>query len=127
MISEGNISKVRTRYVVGQVDVEVNHSHQNKLRILHMTMHNWEKNNGEVPMDSRMGRMYESDLHKVEELVEEGREILTKEEMLDMNVIFKSYGGQRRSSEFSTKYVSTTYPNSSQINMPYKIGTRPLK
>ncbi|MBT7556700.1 hypothetical protein HN615_07220 [Candidatus Woesearchaeota archaeon] len=103
MISEGNISKVRTRYVVGQVDVEVNHSHQNKLRILHMTMHNWEKNNGEVPMDSRMGRMYESDLHKVEELVEEGREILTKEEMLDMNVIFKSYGGQRLGSVISTK------------------------
>jgi hypothetical protein len=106
MISEGNISKVRTRYVVGQVDVEVNHSHMNKLRILHMTMHDWKKNiflTGQY--DSRVGRMfqYEADLHKVEELVEEGREILTKEEMLDMNVIFKSYGGQRRGSVISTK------------------------
>jgi len=82
-------------YDVGQVDVEVNHSHMNKLRVLHMTMNNWEKNNGQLPMDSRMGRMYEDDLHKVEELVEEGREILTKEEMLDMNVLFKTYGGKR--------------------------------
>jgi len=86
----------KIHYDVGQVDVEVDHSHMNKLRILHMTMHNWEKNNGQLPMDSRMGRMYEADLHKVEELVEEGREILTKEEMLDMNVLFKTYGGKRK-------------------------------
>jgi hypothetical protein len=82
-------------YDVGNVDVEVDHSHMNKLRILHMTLHNWEKNHGQLPMDSRMGRMYEADLHKVEELVEEGREILTKEEMLDLNVLFKTYGGKR--------------------------------
>ena len=85
----------KIHYDVGQVDVEVDHSHMNKLRILHMTMHLWERNNGQVPMDSRMGRMYEADLHKVEELVEEGREILTKEEMLDMNILFKTYGGKR--------------------------------
>ena len=28
--------------------------------------------------------------------MEEGREILTKEEMLDMNVLFKTYGGKRK-------------------------------
>ena len=82
-------------YDVGQVDVEVNHSHMNKLRILHMTMNNWEKNNGQLPMDSQRGRLYEADLHKVEELVDEGREILTKEEMIDMNILFKTYGGKR--------------------------------
>ena len=96
-------------YNVGQVDVEVNHSHMNKLRILHMTMHNWEKNNGEVPMDSRMGRMFEVDLHRVEELVERGTktmleddkeflgtdQFLTKDEMLEMNDLFKTYGGKR--------------------------------
>ena len=86
----------KIHYDVGNVDVEVDHSHMNKLRILHMTLHNWEKNHGQLPMDSRMGRMYEADLHKVEELVEEGREILTKEEMLDMNVLFKTYGGKRK-------------------------------
>ena len=85
----------KIHYDVGQVDIVVDHSHMNKLRILHMTMNNWEKNNGQVPMDSRMGRMYEADLHKVEELVEEGREILTKKEMLDMNILFKTYGGKR--------------------------------
>jgi len=31
----------KVHYNVGQVDVEVNHSHQNKLRILKMTMENW--------------------------------------------------------------------------------------
>ena len=109
----------KIHYDVGQVDIVVDHSHMNKLRILHMTLHNWEKNNGQLPMDSRMSRMYddewkkkqkwESDLHKVEELTERGTEtmlesdteflgtseFLTKEEMLDMNVLFKTYGGKR--------------------------------
>ena len=88
----------KIHYDVGQVDVEVDHSHMNKLRILHMTMHLWKRNNGQVPMDSQRGRLYEADLHKVEELVEEGREgkeILTKEEMIDMNILFKTYGEKR--------------------------------
>ena len=97
----------KIHYDVGQVDVEVNHSHMNKLRILHMTMNNWEKNNGQVPIDSRMGRMYEADLHKVEKLVDEGwskkaergKEFLTQEEMLDMNVLFKTYGGKRKTND----------------------------
>ena len=84
-------------YDVGQVDVEVNHSHQNKLRILKMTMENWQYNEGgKLPLDSRLGRMFEADLHKVGELMEEGREILTKDEMLDLNVLFKTYGGKRK-------------------------------
>ena len=97
-------------YDVGQVDVEVDHSHMNKLRILHMTMNNWEKNNGQLPMDSQRGRLYEADLHKVEELTERGTEtmlesdteflgtseFLTKEEMIDMNILFKTYGGKRK-------------------------------
>jgi len=99
----------KIHYNVGQVDVEVDHSHMNKLRILHMTMDNWEKNNGHVPMDSRLGRLFEADLHKVEELTERGTEtmlesdteflgtskFLTQEEMLDMNILFKTYGGKR--------------------------------
>ena len=74
-----------------------------------MTLHNWEKNNGQLPMDSRMGRIYEADLHKVEELVERGTEtfldddkeflgtdqFLTKDEMLELNDLFKTYGGKR--------------------------------
>ena len=102
-------------YNVGQVDVEVNQSHMNRLRILHMTMYNWKKNNGHVPKDfvmmspSGMGRKYEADLHMVEELTERGTktmleddkeflgtdQFLTKDEMLEMNDLFKTYGGER--------------------------------
>ena len=93
-------------YNVGDVGVEVNHSHMNKLRILKMTMENWEHNNGRIPMDSKQGRMYEADLHKVNELMGYGlskkkemywsdKEFLTKEEMIDMNILFKTYGGKR--------------------------------
>ena len=106
-------------YDVGQVDVKVNQSHINKLRILHMTMYNWKKNNGNVPDDfvmmspSGMGRRYEADLHKVEELVERGTKtmleddkeflgtdkFLTKGEMLEMNDLFKTYGGKRATND----------------------------
>ena len=79
-------------YDVGKVDVEVNHSHMNKLRILKMTMENWAHDNGKnYALDSAQGRMYEADLHKVNELMDEGREILTKEEMLDMNMLYRLY------------------------------------
>ena len=88
----------KIHYDVGNVDVEVNHSHQNKLRILKMTMENWAHDDGKnYALDSRQGRLYEADLHKVNDLMEEGRKILTKEEMLNMNVLFKIYGGIRKS------------------------------
>ena len=90
----------KVHYNVGQVDVEVNHSHQNKLRILKMTMENWSHNDGKnFDLDSAQGRMYEADLHKVKDLMESGREILTKDEMLDLNVLFKTYGGKRKVNE----------------------------
>ena len=95
----------KIHYDVGQVDVEVNHSHQNKLRILQMTMENWAHDDGKnYALDSKQGRMYEADLYKVKELMEKGlskkaergKEFLTQEEMLDMNVLFKTYGGKRK-------------------------------
>ena len=101
----------KIHYDVGQVDVEVNHSHMNKLRILKMTMENWAHDNGRnYALDSKQGRLYEADLHKVEELTEMGTsmmvernteflgtsEFLTKEQMVDMNVLFKTYGGKRK-------------------------------
>jgi len=101
-------------YNVGQVDVEVNHSHMNKLRVLHMTMSNWEKNNGHklgIGLDYTTDSAddFESDLMYVEELVERGTktmleddkeflgtdQFLTKDEMLEMNDLFKTYGGKR--------------------------------
>ena len=87
----------KVHYNVGQVDVEVNHSHQNKLRILKMTMENWAHDDGKsYALDSAQGRLYEADLYKVTDLMDEGREILTKEEMIDMNILFKTYGGERK-------------------------------
>ena len=87
----------KIHYDVGQVDVEVNHSHQNKLRILKMTMENWSHDDGKnFALDSAQGRLYEADLYKVTDLMDEGREILTKEEMIDMNILFKTYGGERK-------------------------------
>ena len=91
-------------YDVGQVDVEVNHSHMNKLRIQKMTMDNWQHYDGaKLPLDSRMGRMFEADLHKVGELMEQGNEMgidnedfLLKDDMLNLNVLFKTYGGIRK-------------------------------
>ena len=92
----------KIHYDVGQVDVEVNHSHQNKLRILNMTMENWAHDDGKnYALDSQQGRLYEADLHKINELMDEGnvygqQEFLTKEQMVDMNVLFKTYGGKRK-------------------------------
>jgi len=92
----------KIHYDVGQVDVEVNHSHKNKLLILKMTMENWAHGNGrKYPLDSRRGRLYEADLDRVTTLldvftkIDDDKHLLTKEEMYEMNVIFKTYGGER--------------------------------
>ena len=88
-------------YDVGQVDVQVNHSHQNKLRVLKMTMENWQYNEGsKLPLDSKDGRLFEADLHKLNELIDESNvhgqeDFLTKEQMEQLNIIFKTYGGVR--------------------------------
>jgi predicted DNA-binding WGR domain protein len=88
------------RYDVGNVDVKINHGHLNKLRILQMTMENWAHDDGKsYALDSKQGRMYEADLHKVNELMEKGKptgEFLTKDEMMNLNVLFKTYGGKRK-------------------------------
>ena len=91
------------RYDVGNVDVKINHGHLNKLRILQMTMENWAHDDGKsYALDSKQGRMYEADLHKVNELMEKGKptgEFLTKDEMLNLNVLFKTYGGKRKTND----------------------------
>ena len=84
-------------------DVEVDHSQYKKLLVLSTTMNDWEKNNGRVPMDSQVGRMFESDLYRVMDLMKDigrwgtkGKDYLTKEEMLEMNILFKTYGGKHK-------------------------------
>ena len=94
----------KIHYDVGQVDVEVNHSHSNKLRILRMTMENFQYSEGRnLPLDSQRGRLFEGDLNRVDMLIEvfakidDDEHLLTKDEMLEMNVLFKTYGGVRKS------------------------------
>jgi hypothetical protein len=91
-------------YDVGNVGVEVNHSHKNKLILMKMTMENWSHNEGKNhSIDSQSGRMYEADLHKVNQLLSDAELndglrdcFLTKKDMQYLNVIFKAYGGKRR-------------------------------
>ena len=88
------------KYNVGQVGVEVNHSHMNRLTILKMTMENWVLTEGEkYSRGDDIMKLYEADLHKVGELMESTlfpeSNFLTKDEMLEMNKLFKRYDGKR--------------------------------
>ena len=91
-------------YDVGSVGVEVNHSHKNKLILMKMTMENWaHKEVVNIKLDSKKGRMYEADLHKVDELLTDAElndgkrdNFLTKRDMQYLNGIFKADGGRRR-------------------------------
>ena len=88
------------KYKVGQVVVNVNHSHENKIRILKMQMDNWvhssTRQNGLLPP----GKQYDDDVKRANELFEKlesgVKEHLNKDEMLEMNVLFKRYGGIRK-------------------------------
>ena len=88
------------RYDVGHVGVEVNHSHMNRLTVLKMTMENWDYNDGDkYSRGDDIMKLYEADLHKVGELMESTlfpeSNFLTKDEMLEMNKLFKRYDGKR--------------------------------
>ncbi len=88
------------RYDVGQVGVEVNHSHMNRLTVLKMTMENWDYNDGDkYSRGDDIMKLYEADLHRVGELMESTlfpeSNFLTKDEMLEMNKLFKRYDGKR--------------------------------
>ena len=68
------------------------HTHLSKLKILKTAMENFQHGKGKnFPLDSMRGRMFEADLYKVDELLIGGKDILTKEEMLEMNMLFKMY------------------------------------
>ena len=90
------------RYKVGEVDLEVNHSHENKIRILKMQMDNWSSssNNSRMPLDSPIGRQYDADIKRTDHLfgmLKTGTaKNLTKDEMREMNTLFKRYGGIRK-------------------------------
>ena len=67
-------------------------NHQDKLKKLRATLENFQHGKGKsLPLDSMQGRMFEADLYKVDELLIDGRDILTKEEMLEMNMLYRMY------------------------------------
>ena len=67
-------------------------NHQDKLKKLRTTLENFQHGKGKnFPLDSMRGRMFEADLYKVDELLIGGKDILTKEEMLEMNMLFRMY------------------------------------
>ena len=78
-----------------------NGTHKNKLVMLTKQLKNWTQNAGKnYALDSMQGRLYEADLHLVNELIDVpngyGQEnFLTKEQMKQLNIIFKTYGGKR--------------------------------
>ena len=73
------------------------HPHQDKLKQLRKVLEDFQHGKGKyLPLDSMQGRTFEADLYKVDELLIGGRDILTKEEMLEMNTIFKTYGGKQK-------------------------------
>ena len=68
------------------------HPHQDKLKKLRKVLENFQHGKGKnLPLDSMQGRMFEADLYKVDELLIGGRDILTKEEMLEMNMLYRLY------------------------------------
>tara|TARA_Y100000034_G_scaffold131286_1_gene191704 strand:- start:1321 stop:1629 length:309 start_codon:yes stop_codon:yes gene_type:complete len=90
------------KYKVGDVDIEINHTHENKLRILKMQMDNWAHNSAyrNMSLDSMTGRRYDEDVKRVEKLFGMLKasvvKNLTKYEMREMNILFKRYGGTRK-------------------------------
>ena len=99
------------QYNIRDKDGFIIHSHLNKLKILRMTMENWHHEyriGGKVTTDgvtiskdSRMDRLFEGDLNRVDMLIDvftkidDDKHLLTKDEMYEMNVLFKSYGGKK--------------------------------
>ena len=72
-------------------------THQYKLKKLRKVLEDFQHGKGKyLPLDSMQGRTFEADLYKVDELLIGGKDILTKEEMLEMNTIFKTYGGKQK-------------------------------
>ena len=77
-----------------------NGTHKNKLVMLTKQLKNWTQNAGKnYALDSMQGRLYEADLDRVKTLIDEldtrDKNSLTKEEMFEMNLLYRTYGGKR--------------------------------
>ena len=94
----------------------IKHTHKGKLMILKMVLENWGHDEGQkYGMDSKVGRLYLADYDRVNDLLDimkkrekpgVPRRWLTKDEMVEMNFLFKRYDGKRNKTEIrSKKYI----------------------
>ena len=63
-----------------------------------MVLENWGHNEGQkYGMDSKVGRVYLTDYDRVNDLIdileERGKNSMNKDEMVEMNFLFKKYDG----------------------------------
>ena len=82
-----------------------NSTHKNKLVMLTKQLKNWTQNAGKnYALDSMQGRVYEADLDRVKTLIDEldkqDKNSLTKEEMFEMNLLYRTYGGKRKDNSY---------------------------
>jgi hypothetical protein len=93
------LDSVPIKYKVGDVIVEINHTHENKIRILKMQMDNWLYSST-FNSDGPIGKQYDADVTRIDHLfgmLKTGTaKNLTRDEMMEMNVLFKRYGGIRK-------------------------------
>ena len=82
-----------------------NSTHKNKLVMLTKQLKNWTQNAGKnYALDSMQGRVYEADLDRVKTLIDEldkqDKNSLSKEEMFEMNLLYRTYGGIRKNNSY---------------------------
>jgi len=88
------------KYKVGEVVINTSSKHENKIRVLKMQMDNWAKGHKDIPNHELLARQYDADVKRTDYLfgmLKTGEiKNLTKDEMIEMNVLFKRYGGTRK-------------------------------
>ena len=93
------------KYKVGEVVINTSSKHENKIRVLKMQMDNWAKGFSpkDIPNHELLARNYDADVKRTDHLygmLKTGTtKNLTKDEMKEMNVLFKRYGGIRKKNE----------------------------
>ena len=94
----------------------IKHTHKGKLMILKMVIENWGHSEGQkYGMDSKVGRLYLGDYDRVNDLLDSLKKrekpgvlrgMLNKDEMVEMNFLFKRYDGKKNKTEIrSKKYI----------------------
>ena len=91
------------KYKVGEVVINTSSKHENKIRVLKMQMDNWANGHKGIPNHELLARNYDADVKRTDHLygmLKTGTtKNLARDEMIEMNALFKRYGGIRKKSE----------------------------